>query len=73
MMKQTELNDPNSCLNRAREDEQIFVLLGRDVAAPEAVRMWAAERIRSGKNKPTDQQIIEALGWADAVAKELDI
>ena len=45
----------------AGEDEMVFVLLGRDVAAAPAVRAWAKEHIERGKNKPEDGQIKEAL------------
>lgn len=47
-------------MSRAREDEMTFVLLARDVAAPATIRFWMAERIRLGKNKPGDAQIVEA-------------
>lgn len=67
MRKRDELSDPNSCLNKAREDEWLFVLLGRDAAAPAAVRAWIAERLRLGKNHVNDPQIVEARQWADAV------
>jgi hypothetical protein len=48
----------------------VFVLLGRDAAAPAAIRAWAAERIRLGKNAPTDEQIVEALRCADTMQAE---
>lgn len=60
MLKSDELTDPNSCLNKARGNERIFVLLGRDPAAPAAIRAWIAERVRIGKNRPDDEQICEA-------------
>ncbi len=60
MIKQQELSDLKSCLNRAVMDEMLFVLLGRDPAAPIAIRAWIEERLRIGKNKPGDQQIIDA-------------
>lgn len=60
MLKRDELSDPNSCLNKAKDDETVFVLLGRDAAAPIAILAWVAERIRIGKNKPNDPQIVEA-------------
>lgn len=53
--------DPSSCLNKARINEPIFVLLGRDIAAPGAIRAWAAGRVSAGKNKALDPQIQEAL------------
>jgi hypothetical protein len=68
--KRDELADPNSCLNRARDDEWTFVLLGRDVAAPAAILAWAEERVRLGKNLPDDPQIVEARRWAEAVTRE---
>jgi hypothetical protein len=70
MRKRDELTDPNSCLSRARADELLFVLLGRDRAAPVAVRAWIEERIRSGKNARADAQIVEAEAWIAAVLAE---
>ena len=64
MLKSEELADPNSCFNRARDDEMIFVLLERDIAAPEAIRYWVTKRLRSGKNQSDDPQIIEAVAIA---------
>jgi hypothetical protein len=70
MRKRDELADPTSCLNRARADEWLFVLLARDKAAPVAVRAWIEERIRSGKNTRADGQIVEAEAWIAAVLAE---
>lgn len=60
MRKRDELTDPNSCMCRAHDDEMTFVLLGRDAAAPAAIRAWIEERIRLGKNTRDDPQVIEA-------------
>lgn len=57
MRKHRELSNPNSCLNKALLLEPVFVLLGRDAAAPAAIQAWIDERIRLGLNKPTDMQI----------------
>lgn len=65
MIKRKELTDPKSCMSRADDDEMTFVLLGRDLAAPFAIRMWVNERIRLGKNQSGDPQIIEALECAE--------
>ena len=70
MIKSEELNNPKSCMSRARDDEMTFVLLGRDVAAPVAIRAWIDERIRTGKNKGSDQQIIEAYAAAERMEQE---
>lgn len=67
MRKRDELTDPTSCLNKAHDDEWTFVLLGRDAAAPFAVKAWIAERIRLGKNNPDDPQIKEAERWIETV------
>lgn len=68
MIKGDELRLPDSCLNRARDDEMIFVLRGDDPAAGIAIRAWCRARILIGKNKPDDQKILEAL----ACAKSMD-
>lgn len=73
MRKRDELNDSESCLNKARDDEYIFVLLARDPAAPIALRAWVAERIRIGKNAPEDAQIVEALDCARRMELERDM
>lgn len=70
MRKREELTNPNSCMSRAKDDEMTFVLLGRDRAAPTAVRAWIEERIRLGKNQRTDAQIIEAEEWIRTVIEE---
>jgi hypothetical protein len=57
-------------MSKALDNEWTFVLLGRDVAAPAAVRAWILERIRLAKNKPDDPQIIEALKWIESVERD---
>jgi hypothetical protein len=64
MIKRDEIEHTESCFNKARDDERLFVLLSRDPAAPVAIRAWVAERIRLEKNTLTDDQIIEALDCA---------
>lgn len=70
MRKRDELTNPNGCMFRARDDELTFVLLGRDAAAPVAIRAWAAERVRLGKNRPDDPQIVEACECARTMEAE---
>ena len=64
MIKRDEIEHTESCLNKARDNERLFVLLARDAAAPVAIRAWVAERLRLGKNKLDDAQIREALDCA---------
>jgi len=73
MRKRDELADPNSCLNKARDDEWLFVLLGRDRAAVYAVEAWVDARIRLHMNRPIDQKIKDARKWVATVEAELEI
>lgn len=70
MRKHLELSDPSSCMSKARDNEMTFVLLGRDKAAPVAIRSWVKERIRLGKNRMDDPQIVEALDCALTMESE---
>jgi hypothetical protein len=70
MIKIEEISNPSSCLNKARDNERLFVLIGRDPAAPVAIQAWIDERIRLGKNKPKDDQILEAAACAALMAME---
>lgn len=70
MRKRDELTNPSACMVRARDDEMTFVLLGRDAAAPVAIRAWIAERIRLGKNQPGDPQLTEAEQCARTMESE---
>jgi len=62
--KTEEIAFQGSCFNKAKDDERLFVLLARDAAAPVAIRAWVAERLRLGKNREGDPQIVEALACA---------
>lgn len=70
MRKRDEIADPTSCLNKARDNEWLFVLLGRDAAATITVRFWIEERIRLGLNFRTDAKIQDAEEWIKAVQTE---
>jgi hypothetical protein len=58
-------------MNRAKDNEMTFVLLGRDVAAPVAIRAWVIERIRIGKNVADDPQIVEAIKCAAEMERNI--
>lgn len=70
MRKREELSSAKSCTATAHPEEMVFVLLGRDPAAPVAIRAWATERVLLGKNKAEDPQIVEALACADTMQAE---
>lgn len=67
MKKQQEMTDPASCLNKAHDNEMLFVLLGRDPAAPYVIRCWIEERIRLGKNAIGDPKMLDAQACAAAM------
>lgn len=67
MIKAQEIDNLESCLNKAAVDEPLFVLRGKDVTAGETVRDWTRKRIAAGKNRPGDEQIVEALAIAEAM------
>lgn len=70
MRKRDEVANKHTCLNSAHPQEMVFVLLGRDPAAPKAIRAWVAERVFLKKNDIHDQQVVEALACADAMEAE---
>jgi deoxycytidylate deaminase len=70
MRKKDELSKTHTCMQHAHPEEMVFVLLSRDAAAPVAIRAWVAERLRLGKNKSDDAQIVEALACADTMEAE---
>lgn len=70
MIKKDELSNPDSCMSRAKDDEMTFVLLARDVCAPAAIRAWINARIKAGKNKSNDEQIINAIACWKAMERQ---
>jgi deoxycytidylate deaminase len=70
MRKKDELSKVGTCMRSAHPEEMVFVLLGRDVAAPATIRAWIAERLRLGKNVESDEQIVEALACARTMETE---
>lgn len=63
MIKNLELSDPESCLNRALDDEPVFVLLARDKMAPKVIRQWVHER-RAHVSGQDEAQLAEATELA---------
>lgn len=62
-------NDPGKFdfYANAAPDEPMFVLLARDKSAPNVVRFWCLDRIKQGKNRIDDPQIVEAYACAKAM------
>lgn len=68
MIKKDELANPQSCLNKAADDEPIFVLRAKDPAAVNTILHWIKVRYDLALNGPKDAKIQEAL----ALAKQMD-
>jgi hypothetical protein len=68
--KRENIDDLNSCWNKAKDEEFVFVLLGRDKAVPTTIRMWAFTRVAMGLNKRTDEQIVRAYQEADEIERQ---
>lgn len=70
MKKQDEISNPDSCLNKAGDDEIIFVLRAHDRAAPFAVRFWITQaRARGAPQAKLDaaQEIVNEMEAWQAV------
>lgn len=68
--KQENINDPNSCWNRAAEKEPLFILRATDSQAPTLIRLWAEgykqKKKDSGEYKPRERaKYINALKCAE--------
>jgi hypothetical protein len=66
-----EINNPNSCFNKAADTEMLFVLLGRDIVAADTIEHWCDLRIKNGKNQFEDKQIQDALECAEVIRRGL--
>jgi len=62
-----ELKNPQSCLNKAADDEMIFVLRGKDITSPRTILDWIKTNI-TYSNLP-DEKLREAFECALAMRK----
>lgn len=67
MRKKDEVADPNSCLNKAKDDDILFVLKDTDQAMVDTVLYWIKRRIELGLNQQGDAKMTEAAQLANAV------
>jgi len=65
MKKRDEIEQPGSCLNKAAEDEPLFVLRAKDPHAPGAVEHWASNAQQTGLHEPA--KIAEARAIAEGM------
>lgn len=52
MIKSQELADPTSCINKAAEDEPVFVLRASDITAPRVIEFWIDNAVAAGAKLP---------------------
>jgi len=71
MLKKEELANETSCINKALPDEMVFVMLGRDQAAPIAIEAWISARIALGLNQPGDPELADAREAAEWMRRQL--
>jgi hypothetical protein len=64
-LKRDEISDPNSCLNRAADDEPIFILRAKDPLAAKLVEEWAAKAVLEQAHE--DPKIQAAYRFAQAM------
>lgn len=48
MIKTDEISNEESCLNKAADDEPVFVLRAQDRLAPRVIRYWASRATVAG-------------------------
>ena len=70
MLKQDEIQNLNSCLNKAKSHEMVFVLRAHDPVASDVIRYWIKLRCESGKNTSLDNEIREAWDCAAIMEKQ---
>lgn len=66
MRKLDEMDEPTSCLNKARPEEPLFVLRAKDPEAPDTVRTWANNARTRGTHEP------EKIAAAFVLAEEME-
>jgi hypothetical protein len=62
-LKKDEIANPKSCLNKAADDEPVFVLRAKDPLAALIVRHWAFVAEEHGVHEP--EKLAEARALAD--------
>lgn len=62
MNRQENMNNPNSCLNKADADEPLFILRAKDPIAPLVVRAWAmlSQQLRAHSGQKCYEAVIVA-------------
>jgi hypothetical protein len=75
VLKLKEIAEPNSCLNRAADDEPIFVLKSTDPLASSIVRTWAIMYWKTKSAEPMGMTPKQRAKYEEAMtlASEMDV
>lgn len=73
MRKLKEISEPTSCLNRALDDEPIFVLKSTDELAGSIVRTWAIMYFKQKSAQPMGMTPKQRAKYEEAMALALDM
>ncbi len=72
MLKHQEASDPNSCWNKAADDEPVFVIKGSDILFEQVVMYWAFLAQANGvPMAKVDAAIKTALGSVAFLPKKI--
>lgn len=55
MIKSQELADKTSCINKAADDEPVFVLRASDITAPDVIEFWVTNAVLKGARLTQDK------------------
>lgn len=67
MTKKEAIEDPNSCWNKAHDNDIVFILIQKDPQAPKTIQLWAAMRVLFGNDDLNAPKITSALDIADKI------
>ena len=71
MLKRDELSDPKSCLNKASDDEPLFVIRAKDPMASRVVAFWAEQARGVHEDDKVDRAQREADEMRDWYAENV--
>ncbi len=66
MIKRQEISDPTSCLNKAADDEPVFVFRAQDQTAPWVIEQWLDvnwDNLSEGKREHARACIAAMRAW----------
>ena len=71
MLKQEEIENDNSCLNQAGENEFIFVLRGQDISSPLVVLEWIKLNFETASKDKLKKAFNTALNMRETLKRKI--